>query len=266
MYENRNVHAIVCIRMGSSRLHGKAMLNLGGKRVVDILHHRISKSKYVDKIIFAMPDAIEDEYLVEYCNSQGYDTFVGEKDDVLTRYYEACLEYSSDIIVDVTGDCPMVDWNIIDAMVHEYVIGSDDRSISICSNVIDRTFPRGLDVQVFGDDYIGAMDVMADNPIDRQHVTSAGYLNPKHRGMFRHIFYFGNDADDYSEYRLTLDTHCDYELLALLFEVLPTDFTYADIKLQIEKCPEMFKINNHIQQKNYYKELAKAYADKQYEL
>ena len=74
MYENRNVHAIVCIRMGSSRLHGKAMLNLGGKRVVDILHHRISKSKYVDKIIFAMPDAIEDEYLVEYCNSQGYDS------------------------------------------------------------------------------------------------------------------------------------------------------------------------------------------------
>ena len=144
--KNKKVVAIVQARMGSTRLPNKVMLPVSqGKTVIEILLLRLGQSKEVDKIVLATTTDICDRPLVEHVNELGYATFQGSENDVLDRYYQASVIYNPDIVVRITGDCPLVDPEIVDMIIKKY----KSENVDYISNVDPPTYPDGLDVEVF---------------------------------------------------------------------------------------------------------------------
>lgn len=261
MINNKSVNVIITARMGSSRLKGKALLPLKGKPALQWIIERIRMSLYVDDIIVAMPDTSLNKPIEDLCIKLDCIYFKGSEDNVLDRFYKATKNFESDIIVDITGDCPCVDYKLLD----DFLLLFDNNESEYASNVIDRTFPRGIDIQIFTKEALEKVYNEVDNKIDQQHVTSWMYLNPKSYTKFKKHSFMDNNKTDFKNVRLTLDTEEDYELLCLLYEVLPNNFTTGNIFAYYKILPDMFKINSHVEQKNYYKELAKEYATNQIE-
>jgi spore coat polysaccharide biosynthesis protein SpsF len=129
--------------MTSSRLPGKVLLPLGGKPVLQNIIERLRRSKYIDSVIVATTTNEADNPIIELCQSLNCSYYRGSEDDVLSRVLEAAKEFATDIVVEVTADCVMIDPKFIDEMI-EQLEGYD-----YISNVIRRHFPRGCDAQVF---------------------------------------------------------------------------------------------------------------------
>lgn len=252
MYERNKVGAIIQARMTSSRLPGKVLLPLAGKPVLQHIIERLRRSKYIDEVIVACTTNESDQPIVDLCKSLSCRYFRGSEDDVLTRVLDAAKYYSIDIIVEVTSDCPCVCPEHADLLIQLLVANKVD----YCSNVLYRTYPRGLDMQVFWTLALERVNIEVDNPIDRQHVSSWMYLNPKSRYKLHNMHF----EEDLSHIRITVDTEDDYKLLNYLFSLFPdNNFRDGDIIGLIKRCPDLFKVNEHVAQKSYYKELVEWY-------
>ena len=260
MYKGYKVDAIIQARMGSSRLPGKCMLDLNGKPVIQHIVERLKRSKYIDDVIVAMPAGESDLRLYDFCHDNDYNLMVGSEEDVLERVLESAKAFDTDIIVEVTADCPMIDPDLADAVV----VNLADEHVHYSSNVIKRTFPRGLDVQAFWTVALNRVNTEVDNPIDRQHVSTWFYKNPKSKDKFlkKNISMVDINQNSFSDYRLTLDTKSDYDVLKKVFGLFDDNtFTYHDILNLISANTNLFKSNSHIEQKSYEKELEKWYTE-----
>lgn len=278
MYKNKKVGVIVQARMASTRLPGKVLLPLAGKPVLQHIIERIRRSQTVDDVIIATTTNVSDDDIVTLCQDLNCTVYRGSEEDVLTRVLDAAKSNNVDIIVEITGDCPCVCPEIID----EFVKTAKDGHYYI-SNVIDRTFPRGLDIQVFNIESLDGVEKIIDNPVDRQHVSTALYKNKKimkevpAKKINVNIYPFLNNyiytnnniprrdvRGSYESIRLTLDSQDDYLLLNLIFNSFDDNtFNFYDILDLIHTQPEMFEINKAVEQKNYYKELAEYYVSKE---
>ena len=118
--------AIVQARMGSTRLPGKVLKKIGDKSMIEILYNRLSLSKYLDKIVVAIPDSKENDVLSNYLKSLRHIVERGSKNNVLERYYKVSKKYKSDLIVRITGDCPLVDPNIVDQCIEKLKSSDSD--------------------------------------------------------------------------------------------------------------------------------------------
>lgn len=238
------IGAIIQTRMGSSRLPGKVMVDIEGKTVISHVIERVKQSKRIDEVIIATTTLSQDDIIVDQAEKNGVQWFRGSEDDVLSRYYGAAKERGLDIIVRITSDCPLIDPFIIDKTIEMYL----DNKFEIVTNAgIDlsqRTFPRGLDNEVFSFTALEQAYINAKVKYQREHVTPYIYEHLK-KGHFK------NDID-YSAYRWTLDTDDDLELIKTIYGYLYKgrhDFYFQDIIALIQEHPEISKINEHVEQK-----------------
>ena len=131
--------------MNSLRLPGKVLMDIEGKTSLERMIKRIKKSKLINEIIIATTKKKEDLEIIKECNSLGLKYFSGDEDDVLDRYFRASKKFNAKNIVRLTADCPMHDHEVIDSIIRIY----KNNNYDYVSNVSKRTFPDGLDVEVF---------------------------------------------------------------------------------------------------------------------
>jgi spore coat polysaccharide biosynthesis protein SpsF (cytidylyltransferase family) len=242
--KEKNIVIIIQARVGSTRLKGKVMRNLAGKSILAHDIERIRQARFVNDIVIATTTKEQDDIIVKEAQKLGVKVFRGSEDDVLSRYYYSAKETRADIIVRVTSDCPLIDPGILDQTVQFYLNNQYDIVTNAGIELDKRTFPRGLDVEVFSYDMIRLAYQYAKERYQREHVTPYLYEN-------RTIGYYCSDSNN-SRYRWTLDTEEDWELISEIYKHLyhgKHNFYYQDILDLMEKYPELQYINNEIEQK-----------------
>ncbi|HEX4917639.1 MAG TPA: aminotransferase class III-fold pyridoxal phosphate-dependent enzyme [Limnobacter sp.] len=230
--------AIVQARMGSTRLPGKVMAPIQGKPMIEVLLHRLSKSKKIDQVILATSTDPKNDPLCAHVLSLGYLVHRGSENDVLTRFHEAAqLAPAATHIVRITGDCPLVDPNVVDACIQACV----DNQADYVSNVAPPTYPDGLDVEVFTRQSLNAAHTEALEPFDREHVTPH-LRKPR-------LFKTGNitHAKDCSGMRWTVDDPADLQVIQNVFEHFKPnlDFSWEQVLQLANKQPELFEANTN---------------------
>ena len=239
------VAAIIQARMGSTRLSGKVMKELCGQTILSHVIERVKQSKYIEEIIIATTVLERDNIIVEEATKNNVNVFRGSESDVLSRYYFAAKENEIDIVVRITSDCPLIDPKIIDELFQYY----QNNNIEIVTNagldINQRTYPRGLDVEVFSYEILDKAYKNAKENYQREHVTPYIYENASKVVSYK-------NEEDYSGYRWTLDTEEDFELIERIYNSLyrgKHDFYLSDIIKLVQKNPELEMINKHIEQK-----------------
>ena len=139
-----NTVAIVQARMGSTRLPKKVMKEINSVPVIGLLLNRLSKSKRISEIVLATSKEDLNKPLIDYVNSIGIPVECGSEDNVLERFYNVAKKYEADIVVRITGDCPLVDPKIVDSLIEKFI----SNNVNYASNINPPTFPDGLDVEV----------------------------------------------------------------------------------------------------------------------
>lgn len=253
MSSNIRVTAIVQARMGSSRLPGKVMADVAGKPLIAHVVARTRAARLVDNVGVATSTAPEDDALAGYCAMAGIPCFRGPLDDVLSRYAEAARSFGGDAIVRITADCPLIDPEVIDRVVGDYLQGGAD----FVTNTLIYTYPDGLDVEVFSVDALGEAAANAISPSDREHVTPYIRTNPKF--VKRNVT--APEEIPTEELRLTVDRASDLALVREIYARLGnrTRFGYRDIVKLYHAEPELFSMNHdHVRNEGYYRSIADA--------
>lgn len=234
--------AIVQARMGSTRLPGKVLKEVNDKPLLAYQIERMKKAYLIDELVIATTPNGNEE-IIDLCNKLSVDYFIGSEQDVLERYYEAAIKFSADIVVRITSDCPLIDPKIIDSVIQMYLDGEHD----YVSNTQLRTFPRGMDTEVFSMKILEEAFINASLDYEREHVTPYFYLNPTKFNIGHYV-----SDEDHSQLRLTVDTEEDFELISILIDDLYSvnpNFDLSTILEKLIKEPELIKINAHIEQK-----------------
>lgn len=237
------IAAIIQTRMGSTRLPGKVMKQLQGKTVLSHVIERVRQSKLIDEIIIATTVDEKDDVVNDEAIRCGAKVFRGSEEDVLSRYYYAAKTYNIDVIVRITSDCPLIDPNVIDELIACYLNGQYSLVTNAGSDLSHRTYPRGLDTEVFSMEVLEEAFHNARQSYQHEHVTPYIYENKEG------IRYYKNDTD-FSQYRLTLDTEEDFTLIKEIYDRLYSRSMYlSDIMDLFRQEPHLFSINAHIEQK-----------------
>jgi glutamate-1-semialdehyde 2,1-aminomutase len=232
------VVAIVQARMGSTRLPNKVMQTICGKSMIELLLNRLSLSKEVDKIIVASSVDNKNKPLVNHLNKLGFTCEQGSEDDVLERYMEVAQKYRANIIVRITGDCPLTDPDLVDEVISRF---KKEELDYLCNNY-PPTYPDGLDIEVFTSKALEAAFEEAFEPFDREHVTPYFRSNSKfNTSTLRH-------KEDLSDLRWTVDEQVDLDVIKNVFNHFNPriDFSWNEVlDLQLDQ-PELFDSNRHI--------------------
>lgn len=251
MYERKEkIVATIEARMTSSRLPGKVLMNYCSKPNLQHIIERLKRSKYVDEVVVATTINKQDNPIVELCEKIGCKYFRGSEDDVLLRVLESAKSVNGDIIVEITGDCPVVDWRHIDKLIEIYFSGEHDYA----SNILKRTFPRGFDTQVFSVKVLEEVNEATKNPVDHEHVSLYIYTHPE---KYRLINWEAEKKMNHPEFEITLDTKGDYEFIKEIYEKLyprNPDFSAEDVVELLIKHPEMIKYLDDTHRKDPFKE------------
>jgi spore coat polysaccharide biosynthesis protein SpsF (cytidylyltransferase family) len=247
------VLAIIQARMGSTRLPGKMLLPIvDNKGALELMLERVRLARQLQKIVIATTTSPEDDRLADLCKRLGCEYFRGNEDDVLDRYYRAALAFGTpEVIVRLTGDCPLHDPVVIDKLVGSF-LGSD---VDYVSNVDPPTFPDGLDTEVFSFSVLEKVWKEACLKSEREHVTS--YIR-KHADMFKAINV--ECERDLSDRRWTLDEKEDYEFIKCIYKNLykkKTVFGMKEILGLLAKHPELEEINKHLTRNEGYQKSLK---------
>jgi glutamate-1-semialdehyde 2,1-aminomutase len=163
----QKIVAVVQARMGSSRLPGKVMMDLHGSTVIEVLLKRLSRSALIDEIVVATSIESNNRVLIEHVKTLGFKVFVGSENDVLHRYVGAAEAAEADVVIRITGDCPLIDPDLVDEFIEKF-LNSD---IDYLSDEDPPTFPDGLDTEVFSIEALKQADRGAVSNFEREHVT-----------------------------------------------------------------------------------------------
>jgi spore coat polysaccharide biosynthesis protein SpsF (cytidylyltransferase family) len=246
------VTAIIQARLGSSRLPGKTLMEIEGVPLLGHLLARVRAASSVDEIVIATTGKERDDRLAEYAKANGFNCFRGSEDDVLDRFHGTAEKFGAEVIVRVTPDCPMLDPDVLDGVVAEFLSGGCDYA----SNTINPKLPDGMDVEVFSFQALGKAWREAKLPSEREHVTP--YIK-KHPELFKLKSVEG--GRDLSSLRLTVDEESDFNFARAVFSKLyQTDplFGLGDILALLAREPALLEINQDIQRnEGYLKSLKK---------
>ncbi|MEQ2009123.1 MAG: glycosyltransferase family protein [Limisphaerales bacterium] len=239
---------IVCTieaRMKSSRLPGKVLLPVCGKPLLELMIERLRQVPELDGIVIATTADPSCQPIEDLAKRLGVGCFRGSEDDVLDRVLRSAQSAQADLIVELTGDCPLMDPDLVSEVIREF----RSRDVDYCANVLQRTHPRGMDVQVFPTKVLARVAELTNNPSDREHVSIYIYSHPE---LFRlHNVTSSLSAED-ADLRLTVDTPDDFKLVSEIFQRLhPANprFRLADILKLMREHPELRSINSHVRQK-----------------
>lgn len=235
-----NVLGILQARVSSSRLPGKVLKPILG---VPMLRHqldRVRRARSMDAFIVATSTDASDDAIEALCAAAGVGCFRGSLDDVLDRFYQAALAYNPQHVVRLTGDCPLIDPDLIDRVVEFYLAGNFDHA----GNAVEPMFPDGLDVEVLRFQVLEYAWRHASLPSHREHVTLFVHRSPDRFrvGSYRNV-------TDLSHLRWTVDEPEDFELIRRIYEALyPKNpaFTTEDILAFLSSQPDLLDLNRGI--------------------
>ncbi len=236
------IAAIIQARMGSTRLPGKVLMDLGGETVLARVVRRLRRATLVEEIVVATTDSEVDHAIVCECERLSVRVFRGEENDVLDRYYHAAQGIDAKAIVRITSDCPLIDPEITDNTIRSFLEHRPDYA----SNALQRTYPRGLDTEVMNWEALSCAWREARLSYQRAHVTPYIYENPD---CFD-ILPVEGDAD-YSSCRWTLDTADDLAFIRAVYDRLDNDdcFSWRDVLALLGREPELAELNRDVMQK-----------------
>lgn len=238
-----HVAIIVQARMGASRLPGKPLKKSLGKTLFSYLLERLKRSKEASSLIVATTRSPKDLVLEKAALKEGVMVYRGSEEDVLSRYLEAAKLVKADAICRITADCPLIDPALIDEMIRLFKASPQ---IDYLSNTITRTFPRGMDIEIFKTSALEKAAKTA-NRDEKEHVTLYLYRRPK-QFQLKNFCY----SEDNSHLRWTVDTIDDLKairkILQLLYRKNPK-FSLKELLKLAEAHPEIAKLNAHVEQK-----------------
>ncbi|TDX58934.1 cytidylyltransferase domain-containing protein [Orenia marismortui] len=253
MQDGKNVVAIVQARMGSTRLPGKVAKNLVGKPMLARLIERLKEAEQVDQIVIATSNKEADDQVVEIAESEEVSYYRGSEKDVLSRYLEAANKFKADIVVRITGDCPLIDPITIDKAALEFL---SSKAEYLRINVNDIGYPRGLDAEIFSlktllkvEESVIKEEENKDNHY-REHVTF--YIN-KYPDEFKFRAYQPPE-ELRRNYRLCVDEEADFNLIEEIYKRLYREDRIIDILDVIDLLdnnPDLAQINYQVEQKKY---------------
>lgn len=232
---------IIQARMGSTRMPGKTMKKIMGKPLLYYSAFRAKLCKYAQTVVVATSTEPGDNIIEAWCREMGIHCFRGSENDVLERYYQAAKAHGIKRIIRVTADCPFIDPEVLDMLI----LYQKAQSYDYVSNAIDnRTWPHGLDAEVFPIESLERARKEAKLPEEREHVSPY---------IIRHREKFDLGVVPYrkqlSSIRLTVDYPEDFEfaqnLLAILIPKYGIDFTWHHIIRELELNPDLPSINQH---------------------
>lgn len=228
--------------MGSTRLPGKVMMDLGGDTVLARVIHRVRRCQLAGEIVVATTKNGSDEVIVSECRRLGVDCFRGEETDVLDRYYRAALACGAEVIVRICADSPMIEPEISDLVIRGFL----DQQTDYASNTLTKTYPAGLDTEVFTVDALEEAWGEAKSTYQRSHVTPHIYENPRWFDIL-HV----TGPTDYSHYRWTLDTADDMTFMRAVYGRFGNrdEFYWRDVIALLECEPDIAELNCHVRAK-----------------
>jgi glutamate-1-semialdehyde 2,1-aminomutase len=233
-----NIVAIIQARMGSTRMPKKVMQKIIDTPMIKILLDRVSESKKINKIIIATTTNHDDDLLANYLKRINYDIYRGDEINVLDRYYQVAEKENADVIVRITGDCPLVDAELIDQVIS----GFFDNGADYASNREPATYPDGLDVEVFTREVLQDAKKNAKTSYQKEHVT------PYIINSNKYSKYYLTSEGGFSKERWTVDEPEDLLLVTEIFKYFypKTNFSWKEVMKLRKIHPEIFKINQHI--------------------
>lgn len=236
--------AIIQARMSSTRLPGKILKKINGNVILDYVIDRLRFCKRLDNIVLATTTSKKDDILEQYSVKKSIDYFRGSEEDVLSRYYYAVKKFKADIIVRITSDCPLIDPEIVDEVIKKHIEGSSDYT----ANIIKRTFPRGLDVEVFNFDVLEADFKNANKKHQREHVTP--YIK-EHPEKFKLKNIEAKGRIKRPDIRIAVDTVEDFKLIKKIIQYFNNlNFKTEEIIDFLDRNPDILEINKNIKQKS----------------
>lgn len=233
------VVAIVQARMGSTRLPNKVMKPIiGDVPMIELLLARLAKSKEIDQIVLATSTDERNKPLVEHVQSLGFTCVRGSESDVLDRYLVAARQVQADIVVRITGDCPLIDAELVDQAIQRF----KSANVDYLSNTSPATYPDGLDTEVFIIKALEQAGRESQDPFDHEHVTP--YL--RRPGLFKTAA-LTNDQD-LSGLRWTVDEPADFEVVSKVFQHFAPNmhFSWTEVLALQQQNPEIFAANHNI--------------------
>jgi len=243
----KKILGIIQARMGSTRLPGKMMKIIEGKPLIWHVVNRVKEANTINQIVIATTEKKDDEILLKKAEEYGIEGFVGSENDVLDRFFKSAKKYNGDIIVRLTGDCPLLDPRVIDKVIKIYL----DNEYDYVSNVLKPTYPDGLDVEVFSFNTLVKVWKEAELTSDREHVTT--YIRNTCPDKFK-TKNVENDKD-LSNLRWTVDQEEDLKFVRKIYSNLSDKkfpFYMEDVLRLLNKNPELKEINTGIQRDEGY--------------
>ena len=230
--------AIIQARMGSTRLPDKVMRAICGTPMIGLLLERLNYSKLVDQIVLATSEDPDNDSLEKYVQGLEYTVFRGSEDDVLDRYYHAAKKVKADIVVRITGDCPLIDALIVNQVITKF----KRDGVDYASNILPPTYPDGLDTEVFTFQALETAWREAKEPQEREHVT----LYIRESGKFSQTSVVHDT--DHSKQRWTVDEPEDFEVVKKVFEYFypRNNFDWIEVLDLCRKNPDQFASNSSI--------------------
>lgn len=245
------VTAVIQARMGSKRLPGKVMLPLGRCHVLNHVVKRVSHASRVNDVVVATSNQKQDDIIAQFAQNFGAEVHRGSETDVLGRLFDAAAAQDADIVVRITADCPLVAPAVLDRVIRVVERGTVDYA----SNVRKRTFPRGLDVEVFTFESFERVHERATDPHHREHVTPY-YIENSNCFELKDVesqeVFNETQFQNRGDLRLTLDEANDYEVLCQIYDNVPFDdiLPIRDAIIYVDEH-DLMKLNGDVEQKDH---------------
>jgi len=241
------VVAIIQARMTSSRLPGKVLAGLGGQPVLAWVVRRAGRTQGIDQVVVATSIAAEDDAVAAFCKEQDYACSRGSLFDVLDRYRQAAREYDAEVIVRLTGDCPLIDPGMLADNLRTFL--DTKPSLDFAANRLpgERTIPIGLDAEFCTMAALETAWREAQKPYQREHVMPFFYEHA-HRFRILHI----KHIPEHGHYRWTVDTPEDLELLREVVSHFKDDeFSWKEVLALFQEKPQLARINASVGHKSH---------------
>jgi len=234
--------AIIQARMGSTRLRGKVLKDIGGETMLGRVVRRAQQAATLDQVVIATTAKASDEAIVAEAVRLGVPVFRGSEQDVLDRYYTTAAAVDAEVVVRITADCPFIDPQLTDQIIHAFMLAKVDYA----SNALDRTYPRGTVPEVMRVNALARAWKQAEEHYQRVHVTPYIYHNPD---KFVLLSFKGEGS--HSDYRWSVDTPEDLEFARSVYAALGNrdSFGWRDVLGVLNEQPKLIEINRHIKQK-----------------
>lgn len=235
---------IIQAHMGSTRLPGKVLIDIGGQTMLARVISRARRAQTVRTIVVATSTSVNDDGLVEHVRTQGVDVFRGDDQDVLGRFYEAATAFHAEVIVRITADCPLIEPEIIDKVVTAFLAVYPKADFA--ANTVQRTYPKGMDVEVASFAALECAWHQAEKSYQRAHVFPYIYENPDRFNLVS-----VTDEQDRAWMRWTVDTKEDLEFVRAVYSALGNDdnVSWREVLDLLDRQPELLAINRDVQHK-----------------